>query len=103
MWHSTHRGTHSFARLLPFTDSKLTRLLKESLGGNSKTVMLCCLAPSADAFEETTSTLKYAHRAKNIQTKVVRNTTSVTAHIAEYQQIISDLRNEIGHLRAQVR
>jgi len=94
---------NSRGKFVNYRDSKLTRLLKESLGGNSKTVMLCCLAPSADAFEETTSTLKYAHRAKNIQTKVVRNTTSVTAHIAEYQQIISDLRNEIGHLRAQVR
>jgi len=52
---------------VPFRDSKLTRLLKDSLGGNCLTVMIANVSPSAVQFEETLNTLKYANRAKNIQ------------------------------------
>ena len=53
-----------------FRDSKLTRLLKDSLGGNTRTVMIAHVSPSATSFEETLNTLKYAHRARSIQTQV---------------------------------
>ncbi|KAI8350554.1 kinesin motor domain-containing protein [Mortierella sp. GBAus27b] len=54
---------------IPYRDSKLTRLLKFSLGGNCKTVMIVCVSPSSQHYEETHNTLKYANRAKNIKTK----------------------------------
>jgi kinesin family protein 18/19 len=59
---------------VPYRDSKLTRLLKDSLGGNTKTLMIACVSPSANAYEETVNTLKYASRARNIKKKIERNT-----------------------------
>ena len=52
---------------VPYRDSKLTRLLKDSLGGNTKTMMIACISPSFLCYEETTNTLKYAQRARNIK------------------------------------
>lgn len=54
---------------IPYRDSKLTRLLQDSLGGNTKTVMIAAVSPSNDSFEETMSTLRYASRAKSIKNK----------------------------------
>ena len=82
---------------VPFRDSKLTRLLKESLGGNSKTIMVACISPLQSAYEDTTQTLKYASRAKNITTvvtKVVKN--------SDYLEIINSLKSEIEILRIQL-
>lgn len=83
---------------VPFRDSKLTRLLKDSLGGHSKTVMITNVSPAADQFDETLNSLKYANRAKNIQTKevVVRQQAApasldAKAIVAE----ISSIREEI--------
>ena len=53
-----------------YRDSKLTRLLKDSLGGNCHTIMIANIAPSFKSFEDTYNTLKYAMRAKKIKTKV---------------------------------
>lgn len=53
----------------PYRDSKLTRLLQDSLGGNTKTVMIANVGPADYNFDETLSTLRYASRAKNIQNK----------------------------------
>lgn len=47
---------------IPYRDSKITRLLKDSLGGNSKTLMICCISPAASDFDETLNALKYANR-----------------------------------------
>ncbi|KAH8553655.1 P-loop containing nucleoside triphosphate hydrolase protein, partial [Umbelopsis sp. PMI_123] len=58
---------------IPYRDSKLTRLLQDSLGGNSQTLMLACISPADDDFVETLSTLKYANRARNIKNHVVQN------------------------------
>lgn len=55
---------------VPYRNSKLTRVLQESLGGNSLTAMLAALSPAACNFEETLSTLKYASRAKSIKVRV---------------------------------
>ena len=58
---------------IPYRDSKLTRLLQDSLGGNSKTVMIACVSPADVNFDETSSTLRYAGRARNIQNKAIVN------------------------------
>ena len=55
---------------VPYRDSKLTRLLQDSLGGNSQTLMVACVSPSDRDFMETLNTLKYANRAKDIKNKV---------------------------------
>merc|ERR1712210_145408 len=52
---------------IPYRDSKLTRLLQDSLGGNTKTMMVACLSPADNNYDETISTLRYANRAKNIK------------------------------------
>ena len=57
--------------------------------------MISCVSPGSSQFEETLNTLKYANRAKNIKTKVMANKRLVSMHIAEYKNIINDLRSEI--------
>ena len=64
------RGRRVF---VPYRDSKLTRLLKDSLGGNCRTVMITCLSPAFYNYEDTFNTLVYATRAKNIKTKIHKN------------------------------
>lgn len=59
------KGNH-----VPYRDSKLTRLLQDSLGGNSKTLMISCISPTDRDFMETLNTLKYSNRARNIKNKV---------------------------------
>jgi len=93
------QGKGSF---VPYRDSKLTRLLKDSLGGNCRTVMISCISPAAASFEETCNTLKYANRAKNIRTNIteaVMNKVDVRTHAAEYENLISGLRNEVATLK----
>ncbi|KAL4240456.1 Kinesin-like protein kif19 [Mactra antiquata] len=82
-----------------YRDSKLTRLLKDALGGNCKTVMIAHISPASIHFEESRNTLVYADRAKHIKTKVRRNVTDVAYHIAQYTNIIQELREEINRLR----
>ncbi|TDG97820.1 hypothetical protein EPR50_G00211840 [Perca flavescens] len=85
-----------------YRDSKLTRLLKDSLGGNSRTVMIAHISPASVAFEESRNTLAYADRAKSIRTRVKRNLINVSYHIAQYTNIISDLRCEIQRLKKKI-
>uniref|UniRef100_A0A4W4GAA6 Kinesin-like protein n=1 Tax=Electrophorus electricus TaxID=8005 RepID=A0A4W4GAA6_ELEEL len=85
-----------------YRDSKLTRLLKDSLGGNSRTVMIAHISPASLAFEESRNTLTYADRAKSIRTRVKRNLLNVSYHIAQYTSIISELRSEIQRLRNKI-
>ncbi|XP_032649984.1 kinesin-like protein KIF19 isoform X2 [Chelonoidis abingdonii] len=92
----------SRAQYINFRDSKLTRLLKDSLGGNSRTVMIAHISPASIYFEESRTTLIYAYRAKNIKTRVKRNLLNVSYHIAQYTSIISDLRREIEGLKAKI-
>ncbi|XP_053541559.1 kinesin-like protein KIF21A isoform X8 [Ictalurus punctatus] len=84
------RSTH-----VPYRDSKLTRLLQDSLGGNSQTVMIACTSPSDRDFMETLNTLKYANRARNIKNKVVVNQDKAS-------QQISALRTEIARLQMEL-
>ncbi|WBW72544.1 kinesin-8 family plus-end directed microtubule motor Klp6 [Schizosaccharomyces osmophilus] len=87
---------------IPYRDSKLTRLLKFSLGGNCKTVMIVCVSPSSQHYDETHNTLKYGNRAKNIKTKVSRNTISVDRHVSEYVRVIYELRQRVSFLQKRI-
>ncbi|XP_075713356.1 kinesin-like protein KIF21A isoform X2 [Rhinoderma darwinii] len=80
---------------VPYRDSKLTRLLQDSLGGNSQTVMIACVSPSDRDFMETLNTLKYANRARNIKNKVMVNQDRTS-------QQINSLRNEITRLQLEL-
>ncbi|XP_051558803.1 kinesin-like protein KIF19 isoform X2 [Myxocyprinus asiaticus] len=90
------------AQFVNYRDSKLTRLLKDALGGNSRTVMITHISPASSNFEESRNTLVYADKAKNIRTKVKRNLMNVSYHLAQYTSIIADLRSEIDRLRAKI-
>jgi len=74
-------------------------MLKDSLGGNCKTVMIVTISPASSQNEETTNTLKYANRAKNIKMRVKPNKKMVFQHISAYKSIIADLRDEIENLK----
>jgi len=87
---------------IPYRDSKLTRLLKDSLGGNTKTVMIACVSPGDNAYEETVNTLKYAERAKRIQKHISKNIREVAVHVAQYKDIINSLKSEIELLKSQL-
>ncbi|PWY91113.1 kinesin-domain-containing protein [Aspergillus heteromorphus CBS 117.55] len=86
---------------VPYRNSKLTRLLKFALGGNCKTVMIVCVSPSSQHFDETQNTLRYANRAKNIQTKVTRNVFNVNRHVKDFLVKIDEQMALINELKAQ--
>lgn len=86
---------------IPYRNSKLTRLLKFSLGGNCKTVMIVCVSPSSAHYDETQNTLRYADRAKNIQTKVTRNVYNVNRHVKDFLKKIDEQRALIDELKEQ--
>lgn len=77
---------------VPYRDSKLTRLLQDSLGGNTRTLMVACLSPADNNYEETLSTLRYANRAKSIQNRPQINEDPKEALLREYQEEIRKLR-----------
>jgi kinesin family protein 18/19 len=77
-------------------------MLKDSLGGNCKTVMIATISPAGNQNEETINTLKYANRAKNIKMRVEPNKKMVYLHISAYKSIIADLRDEIDKLKSQL-
>jgi len=78
--------------LIPYRDSKLTRLLQNALGGSSKTIMICALSPASSNYEETLSTLRYADRAKKIQNRAVVNENP-------QERLMRELREENVKLR----
>ncbi|KAL5556945.1 hypothetical protein UlMin_039181 [Ulmus minor] len=80
---------------VPYRDSKLTRLLQDSLGGNSKTVMIACISPADINAEETLNTLKYANRARNIQNKPVVNRDLVSNEMQKMRQQLQFLQAEL--------
>lgn len=80
---------------VPYRDSKLTRILQDSLGGNARTCMIACISPAEINFEETLNTLKYASRARNIKNKPVINRDPQSAIIAQLKQELSSLKQEI--------
>jgi kinesin family protein 3/17 len=80
---------------IPYRDSKLTRLLQSSLGGNTKTLMMAAISPADYNYNETLSTLRYAARAKNIKNKAKVNEDPKDAMLREY-------KDEIDRLKAQL-
>ncbi|KAL0366357.1 UNVERIFIED_CONTAM: Kinesin-like protein KIN-4C [Sesamum radiatum] len=99
---------------VPYRDSKLTRILQariyllitsneghilDSLGGNSKTIMIACVSPADTNAEETLNTLKYANRARNIQNKAIINRDPMTAQMQRMQSQIEQLQAELLYFR----
>ena len=80
---------------IPYRDSKLTRLLQDALGGNSKTIMIATISPAEYNYEETISTLKYANRAKNIKNKPRITEDPKDTKIREYQQEILRIKKQL--------
>ncbi|KAF8339199.1 P-loop containing nucleoside triphosphate hydrolase protein [Cantharellus anzutake] len=89
-------------RHVPYRNSKLTRLLKFSLGGNCRTVMIVCVAPASNHYEDTQNTLKYANRAKDIKTKISRNYINVDRHVGQYVEAINRLNAEVSELKQKL-
>eukprot|EP01129_Flabellula_baltica_P000546 TRINITY_DN10535_c0_g1_i1.p1 TRINITY_DN10535_c0_g1~~TRINITY_DN10535_c0_g1_i1.p1 ORF type:complete len:569 (-),score=128.70 TRINITY_DN10535_c0_g1_i1:133-1815(-) len=87
---------------IPYRDSKLTRLLQDSLCGNCKTVMIANVSPARLSYEEIYSTLNYANRTKSIKTQVKTNVKDVQHHITKYQKIIRTLQAENAELRERL-
>ncbi|XP_076328716.1 uncharacterized protein LOC143234904 isoform X2 [Tachypleus tridentatus] len=92
-----NKGQH-----IPYRNSKLTRILKDCLGGNCKTVMIAAVSPSSISYEDTYNTLKYADRAKSIQLDLKKNVISVEAHVTKYVKIVDDLKKEILELKEKL-
>lgn len=90
------------ARYVNYRDSKLTRLLKDALSGNCRTVMIAHISPSISQKDESRNTLIYADRAKNISSKAERNILDVSYHVTQYQTVINELRDEINRLQQKM-
>ncbi|KGL72335.1 Kinesin-like KIF18B, partial [Tinamus guttatus] len=88
---------------IPYRNTKLTRLLKDSIGGNCRTVMIAAVSPSALAYEDTYNTLKYASRAKDIKLALKSNVLSLDCHISKYAVICEQLKAEVAELREKLR
>lgn len=80
---------------IPYRNSKLTRLLQDSLGGNSKTVMCANISPADMNYVETISTLRYVGRAKNIQNFATVNDEPKTALLRQFQEQIAELKRQL--------
>lgn len=80
---------------IPYRNSKLTRLLQDSLGGNSKTVMCASISPADSNYAETISTLRYASRAKNIQNCTHINEEPKDALLRHFQEEIEQLKRQL--------
>ncbi|XP_049824804.1 osmotic avoidance abnormal protein 3 isoform X2 [Aethina tumida] len=89
------------AKHIPYRDSKLTRLLQDSLGGNTKTLMIACISPSDRDYIETLSTLRYANRAKNISNKPKVNEDPKDTILRQYQEEIERLKSLLGDQKPQ--
>lgn len=88
-------------QFVPYRDSVLTWLLKDNLGGNSKTIMISTISPSADSYEETLSTLRYADRAKRIVNHAVINEDPNNRIIRELREEVEQLREQLMHATVQ--
>ncbi|KAL5210172.1 hypothetical protein ABZP36_005795 [Zizania latifolia] len=87
---------------VPYRNSKLTRILKDGLSGNSRTVMVATISPADDQYHHTTNTLKYADRAKEIKTHVHKNIGTVDTHVEDYKRMIDNLQVEVSRLKKEL-
>jgi len=81
---------------IPYRDSKLTKLLSDSLGGNSKTIMIANVGPSEFNYDETVNTLRYANRAKSIKNTPKINEDPKDAMIRQYHDELNKLKEELA-------
>nr|XP_020498967.1 chromosome-associated kinesin KIF4-like [Labrus bergylta]XP_020498968.1 chromosome-associated kinesin KIF4-like [Labrus bergylta] len=87
---------------VPYRDSKLTRLLQDSLGGNSHTLMIACVSPADSNMEETINTLRYADRARKIKNKPIVNVDPRAAEMNRLKQQVQELQVMLLHARGGV-
>uniref|UniRef100_A0A7N8YRC5 Kinesin-like protein n=1 Tax=Mastacembelus armatus TaxID=205130 RepID=A0A7N8YRC5_9TELE len=87
---------------VPYRDSKLTRLLQDSLGGNSHTLMIACVSPADSNMEETINTLRYADRARKIKNKPIVNIDPRAAEMSRLKQQVQELQVMLLHARGGV-
>ena len=88
---------------IPYRDSKLTRLLKDSLGGNCRSVMIAAISTASTSYEDTFNTLRYANRAKTIKTTLKKNIMNVNQHVSQYVKIVETLKDEISSLQGKLK
>lgn len=91
---ASKKNTH-----IPYRDSKLTRLLQDSIGGNSYTMMIACISPVKADANETYNTLKYANRARNIKNRISKDQEDVT-DLPTLKAIIQELSDELEKYRS---
>ncbi|KAL3813734.1 hypothetical protein ACJIZ3_015002 [Penstemon smallii] len=87
---------------VPYRNSKLTRILKDGLSGNSQTIMIATISPANNHYHHSINTLKYADRAKEIRTHIQKNIGTINAHVSDYQKMIDNLQSEVGRLRKEL-
>ncbi|OWK17801.1 KIF18A, partial [Cervus elaphus hippelaphus] len=88
---------------IPYRNSKLTRLLKDSLGGNCQTIMIAAVSPSSVFYDDTYNTLKYANRAKDIKSSLKSNVLNLDNHITQYVKICNEQKKEILMLKEKLK
>ncbi|KAF3439139.1 hypothetical protein FNV43_RR17414 [Rhamnella rubrinervis] len=87
---------------VPYRNSKLTRILKDGLSGNSQTVMVAAISPADSQYHHTVNTLKYADRAKEIKTHIQKNIGTIDTHVSDYQRMIDSLQIEVYRLKKEL-
>ncbi|CAA6657620.1 unnamed protein product [Spirodela intermedia] len=87
---------------VPYRNSKLTRILKDGLSGNSQTVMVATVSPADGQYHHTVNTLKYADRAKEIKTHIQKNIGPIDTHITDYERMIDNLQVEVCRLKKEL-
>lgn len=83
---------------IPYRNSKLTLLLRDSLGGNCHTAMIATVSPSSNSYEDTHNTLSYAHRAKGIQLNLKKNNVNIDLQPRNYSQAINTMTRQMTEL-----
>lgn len=87
---------HKKDKHIPYRDSKLTRILQDSLGGNSRTTVIACVSPAESNYDESLNSIKYASRARNIKNKAVVNRDPNSLLIDSLRQQITQCKSEIS-------
>lgn len=91
------------ARYVNYRDSKLTRLLREVLGGRCRTAMVAHVSPGSNHRDTTRSTLHYAEKASSITNRVERELVETPMHMSQYRTVIQELREEISRLKDKMK
>lgn len=90
-----HSQKKNLEQVVPYRESALTKILKNALGGNSKTLMICAISPAEDNYDETLSTLRYADRAKRIKCNAIINESDTDKKIRLLQKENLELKQMI--------